>query len=276
MMAEQVRVGNVTIMAVQDTGVSGSPPFMYPNVSEESWEPWQHYRNPRGNLRMNIGTFVLRSEGRTILVDTGLGETQREGYPQGHLLSNLREEGIPPEDVDTVLITHLHLDHVGWNTVERDGARVPTFPNARYVIVRDEWDAFMGDETLRSQIQIQECVLPLEGTGQLDLVEGNHAVTRDLTLVPAPGHTPAHACLAVVSAGEKAMIIGDLAHHPVQLTETAWEMAFDMNKPLAIESRERITQRMEEDGMLAIGGHFPPPGFGRLVRMDGRRIWQAL
>lgn len=276
MMAEQVTVGNVTIMAVPDTGVSGSPPFMFPDVPEEAWQPWGHYRNPRGNLRMNIGSFVLRSDGRTVIVDTGLGETQREGYPPGNLLENLRAEGVPPEDVDIVLITHLHLDHVGWNTVLRDGKRVPAFPNARYVIVRDEWAAFTGDEKLRSQIQIQECVLPLEGTGQLDLVEGTHTVTPELTLVPSPGHTPAHACLAVVSGGERAMIIGDLAHHPVQLTETAWEMAFDMNKPLAVESRERIAQRLEEEGGLAIGGHFPPPGFGRLVRMDGRRIWQAL
>jgi glyoxylase-like metal-dependent hydrolase (beta-lactamase superfamily II) len=275
-MAEQVQVGNVTIMAVPDTGVSGSRPFMFPGVPEEAWEPWQHYFNPRGNLRMNIGTFAVRSDGRTILVDTGLGETQREGYPQGNLLANLRQEGITPEDVDLVLITHLHLDHVGWNTVERDGVRVPTFPKARYLIVRDEWEAFTMRQELRAQVQIQECVLPLEGTGQLDLVEGTHAVTSELTLVPAPGHTPAHTCVAVVSGGEKAMIVGDLAHHPVQLTETAWEMSFDMDKTLAKETRERLTQRMEEDGALAIGGHFPAPGFGRLVRLNGRRLWQAL
>lgn len=275
-MAEQVQVGNVTVMAVQDTGVGGSPSFMYPNVGEEAWAPWQHYRNPRGNLRMNIGTFVLRSDGRTILVDTGLGETQREGYPQGNMLANLETAGVKAADVDLVLITHLHLDHVGWNTVERDGQRVATFPNARYLIVRDEWDFFTGDEERRQLNYMQECVLPLEHTGQLDLIEGDKVVTPELTLVPAPGHTPAHACLAIVSGGEKAMIVGDLAHHPVQLTETAWEMAFDMNKPLAVETRERMAQRMEEDGGLVIGGHFPPPGFGRLVRMDGRRIWQAL
>jgi glyoxylase-like metal-dependent hydrolase (beta-lactamase superfamily II) len=183
---------------------------------------------------------------------------------------------VAPEDVDIVLISHLHLDHVGWNLVTRDGQRVPAFPNARYVIVRDEWDAFTNDPSLREQIHIQECVLPLEGTGQLELVEGTYTLTSELTLVPAPGHTPAHACLAVVSGVDKAMIVGDLAHHPVQLTETVWEMAFDMNKQLASETRERIARRIEADGGLAIGGHFPPPGFGRLVRIDGRRIWQAL
>ena len=275
-MAEQVSVGNVTIMAVPDTPTGGSPSFMFPNVPESAWEPWQHYRNARGNLRINIGTFVLRSDGRTILVDTGLGETQRPGYPQGNLLANLRQAGVTPEGVDIVLITHLHLDHVGWNTVRRGDALVPTFANARHLIVRAEWDAFTSDAELRNRDYMHDAVLPLEHTGQLDLVEGTQAVTPDLTLVPAPGHTPAHACVAIVSGGEKAMIIGDLAHHPVQLTETAWEAWADMDKRQAAETRERMAQRLEEEGSLAIGGHFPAPGFGRLVRIDGRRIWQAL
>src|SRR5215204_713982 len=226
-MAEQIQVGAVSIMAVPDTGVSGSRAFMFPDVPEEAWQPWAQYLNPRGNLRINIGTFVLRSDGRTILIDTGLGQTQRTGYPQGSMLDNLVGAGVRPEDVDIVVITHLHIDHVGWNTVERDGRSVPIFPRARYVIVQDEWDAFMADPVLRAADHIQECVLPLEGTGQLDLVDGQHAITADLTLVPSPGHTPADACVAVVSGSEKALIVGDLAHHPVQLTETIWEMAFD-------------------------------------------------
>src|SRR5262245_30951071 len=128
----------------------------------------------------------------------------------------------------------------------------------------------------RETIHIQENVLPLGGSGQLDLVEGTSAITSDLTLMPAPGHTPVHACIAVVSGGEQALIVGDLAHHPLQLTETTWEIAFDLDKQLAKEPRERIAQRMERDDGPTIGGHFPPPGFGRLVRIDGRRIWQGL
>jgi glyoxylase-like metal-dependent hydrolase (beta-lactamase superfamily II) len=279
-MAAQLQVGNVTVMAVQDAPVSGSRPFMYPAIGPEAWTGWERdkpeYFNPRGNLRMNIGTFVLRSGGRTILVDTGLGEKQREGYPPGTMLVNLQAEGIAAEDVDQVIITHLHIDHVGWNTVEREGRWVPTFPNARYTIVRAEWDAFANDETLRAAPHIQENVLPLADTDRLDLVDGTAVLSDALTLVPSPGHTPAHSCIAIVSGGEKAMIVGDLAHHPVQLTETMWEMAFDMDKALARESRERICERIEAEGGYTIGGHFPPPGFGRLVRIDGRRIWQAL
>lgn len=275
-MAEQVQVGNVTIMAVQDAPVSGSPRFMYPAVGEEAWGPYGHYRNPRGNLTMNIGTFVLRSDGQTILVDTGLGDKPREGYPPGNMLANLAEAGVGPDDVDLVVISHLHIDHVGWNTVaDGDGWRT-TFPRARYVVVREEWEYFTTDPGQREQPYVVDSVLPLAASGQLDLVEGTHAVTAALTLVPSPGHTPAHSCIAVVSGGERAMIVGDLAHHPVQLTETAWEMAFDLDKQAAIASRERLAQRMEEEGGLAIGGHFPPPGFGRLLRIDGTRLWRAL
>lgn len=276
MTERQVQVGNVTIMAVQDTGLSGSPALMYPGVGSEAWQPWTHYLNPRGNVSLSIGTFVVRSAGKTILVDTGLGERQRPGYPPGNLLANLRSAGVAPEAVDIVINTHLHLDHVGWNTVERDGKRSPTFANARYMIVRDEWQYFSSSEKFNTADYMTECVLPLEGSGQLDLVEGEAQITADLRLVPAPGHTPAHACVGIVSAGERAMILGDLAHHPVQLTETAWEMAFDMDKALAVESRARIAQRLDEEQSLAIGGHFPTPGFGRLLRLDGRRTWQAL
>jgi glyoxylase-like metal-dependent hydrolase (beta-lactamase superfamily II) len=275
-MTEQVQVGNVSIMAVPDALLGGSPSFMYPRVPAEAFEPWRHYQNPRGNLRITIGTFVVRTDGKTVLVDTGLGEKQRPGYPQGTMLDNLRDAGVTPEDVDLVLITHLHLDHVGWNTVERDGTRVPTFPNARYVIVRDEWEFFTTTEPQRDLEYVQECVLPLEGTGQLDLVEGTHTVTRDLTFVPAPGHSPAHSCLAIVSNGDRAMIIGDLAHHPIQLTETAWEVWADMDPKRARETRERMVERLDGEGGLVIGGHFPAPGFGRLVTAEGRRVWQAV
>src|SRR5262249_20828945 len=139
----------------QDTGVSGCPPFMLPDVPDAAWTAWQYHCNPR----TNIGTFALRSDGKTILVDTGLGEKPREGYPPGNLLANLAEAGIKPEDVDLVVTTHLHLDHVGWNTLCRDDGWVTTFPNARYAVLREEWEFFTTDPMQRETIHIQENVL---------------------------------------------------------------------------------------------------------------------
>lgn len=278
-MPEQLAIGRVSIMAVPDTGVTGSPSFMFPQIEAERWAQWKQdfpqYFNPRGNLRMNIGTFVVRSAGKLILIDTGLGDKPREGYPPGNLLGNLASAGVSPDDVDLVVITHLHIDHVGWNTASRDGAWAPTFPRARYLIARREWEYFSQPEQAQKLEYMQDSVLPLAGSGQLDLVEETHAVTADLTLVPAPGHTPAHVCVAIVSDGARAMIIGDMAHHPVQLTETDWSVAFDLDPKLAAETRARMVERMEREDAVVIGGHFPSPGIGRLVRLGERRVWRA-
>lgn len=274
-MADPVAIGKVTVLPVQDAAISGSRPFMFPQITEEQWQPWQQYLNPRGNLRMNIGTFVVRSEGKTILVDTGLGDKPREGYPPGVMLANLAAAGVQPDAVDLVVITHLHIDHVGWNTVRRDGAWAPTFPRARYIIARREWEHFSQPEQVEKLEYMRDSVLPLEGTGQLDLVDEQHRVSGELTLVPAPGHTPAHVCVAIVSGAERAMIIGDMAHHPVQLTETEWSVMFDLDPKQAAETRARMVERLEREQAVVIGGHFPPPGIGRLVRLGERRLWQA-
>ena len=275
-MSEQIIIGRVTVLPVQDTPLSGSRPYMFPDVADEQWQPWQDYFNPRGNLRLNIGSYVLRSEGRTIIVDTGLGDKGRENYPPSRLFDNLITAGVQAEDVDVVVNTHLHIDHVGWNTVRRDGGWAPAFPRARYVIARVEWEHFSRPAQVAALEYMRDSVLPLEGTGQLDLVEDTHRLTGEITLVPSPGHTPGHVCVAIVSGAERAVIIGDMAHHPVQLTETAWSTVMDVNPKLAAETRARLAEQYERDGSVVIGGHFPPPGIGRMMRLGERRLWQAL
>lgn len=275
-MFEHVTVGRVSILPVQDTPLSGSRSYMFPQITEEQWEPWRHYFNPRGNLRLNIGSFILRSEGKTVIVDTGLGDKGRADFPPSNLFANLQAAGITPEEVDVVVNTHLHIDHVGWNTTRQGDAWVPTFPRARYLISRTDWNYFSEPERANTIAYMQDSVLPLASTGQLELVDGMHAVTGEITLVPTPGHTPGHMCVAIVSGEERAMVIGDLAHHPVQLTETEWSVVLDINPQQAAATRAQIVERLERDGGLVLGGHFPPPGIGRLVRLEGRRLWQAL
>lgn len=275
-MWNQVSIGTVAIMGVQETPLSGSRQYMFPRIPEERWQPWGHYLNARGNLTVNISTFVIASEGKTILVDTGLGDKEREGFPRTrNLIANLRAAGIQPEDVHLVINTHLHIDHVGWNTTRGGDGWRPTFPNARYLMSRTDWDYFTDAERAEKLDYVQDAVLPLQDTGQLDLVDGEHAVTSEITLIPSPGHTPGHMCVAVVSGAERAMIIGDMAHHPVQMTETEWSIALDVNPDLAAQTRARMADRMEREQALVLGGHFPPPGIGRLVRLGERRLWQA-
>ncbi len=276
MSGETVQIGKVSVQAIQDISTPARPSIMFPMSTPEKLEPFQHFINERGHFTLNIGAFAVRSGGRLILVDTGIGNKNREQFRNGVLPDNLRTAGIAPEDIDTILITHLHIDHVGWNTVERAGAFVPFFPKARYVIQRREWEYWTQPEIAAANACIADSVLPLKETGQVDLIEDVTAITPEITTVPTPGHTPAHISIAIHSGGEKALITGDVTHHPVQLTEWEWGLAVDVDPALARETRQALIERVDREGELVIGTHFPFPGFGRLVRLNERRYWQAL
>lgn len=276
MSGETISVGNVSVMALLDISTPARPEKLFQGVTTAQAAPYDHYRNERGHYTMNIGSFAVRSAGKLILVDTGIGAKNRAAYRNGCLPDSMRAAGIAPEDVDIVLITHLHIDHVGWNTIERDGEFVPLFPKARYVIQRREWEYWTQPEIAAQNDCIGDCVLPLASTGQVDLVEDVTTVTPEITTVPTPGHTPAHVAIAIVSNGARALITGDVAHHPVQLSEPEWETAMDLNPALAIASRKALIARAEAERALVIGGHFPAPGFGRLVNLGERRVWRAV
>ncbi len=276
MSGEITSVGNVTVQAIQDISTPARPEIMFPMSTPEALEPFRHLINERGHFSINIGAFAVRSGGKLILVDTGIGNKNRVQFRNGVLPDNLRAAGIRPEDVDIVLITHLHIDHVGWNTVEQDGAFVPFFPRARYVIQRREWEYWTRPEVAAKNDCIRDSVLPLHDSGQVDLIEDVTAVTPEITTVPTPGHTPAHVSIAIHSDGERALITGDVAHHPIQLTEWEWSIALDLDPQQARETRRALIERVERERELVFGGHFPAPGFGRLVLFNGRRYWKAL
>jgi glyoxylase-like metal-dependent hydrolase (beta-lactamase superfamily II) len=276
-MADVLRVGNVEMFQVVDALVRGDPKFLLPSVSDEMWSPYRHWLDERGLLNMTIGTYVIRSQGKTVLIDTGLGDKPREGFPLGNMLGNLLAEGIPPEDVDIVVNTHLHIDHVGWNTVSdgKGGWRV-TFPNAKFVFQQADWDYWTQPEIAAQNACIEDSVLPLKDSPQLELATPDFKVTDELSLIPSPGHTPGHVCVAIVSGGQHAVIIGDMCHHPVQVSETSWSPVFDVNPTLSAETRGRIVQELARQQALFIGGHFPAPGFGRVVDLGERRYWEAV
>jgi glyoxylase-like metal-dependent hydrolase (beta-lactamase superfamily II) len=217
----------------------------------------------------------VRSGGKTVLVDSGIGAKDRPMFPNGRLPDAIAEAGVRLDEIDIVVATHIHIDHVGWHTTARDGGFVPTFPKATHVFNRDEWAYWTAPEVAKATPWVIDCVQPLEGVAEISLVDGEHKVTDELTLLPTPGHTPAHVSVAIMSAGEAGVIIGDVCHHPAQVTE-GWSPVFDMNPALAMESREKLLQRIEDERMTVIAGHFPHPGFGRVVRVEGRRWWRAL
>lgn len=276
MTSSVMRIGNVELTALIDAEAKVPPALMFPTLPKEAWDPYCEFLvDDCANLQLTIPSFVLRSAGTTILIDSGIGAKDRPLFPNGRLPDALSEIGVRPDEIDIVFATHIHIDHVGWHTTAKGDGFVPTFPNAVYVFARAEYEFFTAPDVANSSEVpwVNDCVLPLVGVAKIDLVDSEHKLTDELILLPTPGHTPAHSAVAIMSGGESAVIIGDVCHHQAQMMETGWSPVFDMNPALAAESREKLMRRIEDDRMRVIGGHFAHPGFGRLVRVDGRRTW---
>ncbi len=292
-MAEgRLTVGNVDVLALTDGG--GDFPFplsqLFPDVSAEAWAPFrQRYPELFGDpdtWRNHYGCYLLRSQGRTILVDTGIGSqatnpgmvTMLAGGVDGRLMAELQAAGVRPEDVDTVFFTHLHPDHVGWNLQQEDGGRYrPTFPRARYVAHRADWDTFRRPEVQQALAgvagaYVEQTLTPLESLGSLDLADGERVLSEEVTAL----HTPGSMSLLIASGGERAIIVGDAIAHPAQVEHPDWGIAFDFDAEAALQTRNRLLDRIEAEGLTVTACHFPEPGFGRVVRLEGRRTWQAL
>jgi glyoxylase-like metal-dependent hydrolase (beta-lactamase superfamily II) len=292
-MAEgKLFVGSVEVLALTDG--EGEFPFplsqLFPSVPAEAWAPFRQ-RYPElfpgpDTWHNHFGCYLLRSQGQIILVDTGIGSAATNpgmvstlaGGVDGRLMVELQAAGLRPEDVDTVFFTHLHPDHVGWNLLRGDTSPRATFPRARHVMHQADWEAFKRPEVQASfPFQYWEETLgPLETLGLLDLITGERPLTGEITAIPTPGHTPGHMSLAIVSGGQRALILGDVAIHPAQVTEPDWAVIFDMDQQLAAQVRRQFLDRLEAEAATLVACHFPAPGFGRLVRLEGRRYWQGL
>ncbi len=264
---ERITVGNVEIVSVSDGQGDMTPTDAFPDSTMEIWRSeYGDLLDDAGLIHPRYGSFGIRSGGKTILVDTGLGG------PDGTLIGEMSGRGFERGDVDLVVLTHIHPDHVGWNLT--DGS--PTFPNARYLVSRADWDHWTQPGVRAAAPHVDAQMLPLEGLDILDLIEGEYSVTDELTTVPTPGHTPGHISMMVASAGERAFVLGDVAHTPAQAHYTDWSPVFDVDPDLARRTRHRVLDTLESEGTLVASGHFPDPGYGRFVRDGGRRVWRSV
>jgi glyoxylase-like metal-dependent hydrolase (beta-lactamase superfamily II) len=274
-----IRVGNVEIMSLSDGLLEFDLCNFFPTIPQENWQQYTDHLTEEHHVRFNLGSFLVRSEGRTVLVDTGLGPKPADtpDVPWGTLLEDFTANGIKPEDIDMVVMTHLHRDHVGWNLQSQNGKYTPTFPNARYWMSTKDWEACHQPEVQKDRFpNAPTCVWPLETLGLVELMQGEHVLTRDLTAIPTPGHTPGHMSILITSQGERALILGDVAHNPAQVHETDWVSRADMNPEVTRQTRRALMERLEREGMIVAAGHFPAPGFGKVVRLQNRRYWQGL
>jgi glyoxylase-like metal-dependent hydrolase (beta-lactamase superfamily II) len=268
-MIVTIPVGSATVAAITDTEQAYDAAGVYPEVTAEQWAPYRDALTPDGKVLLHFCSYLIRADGQTVLVDTGWGP----GF-NGALMQNLAAAGVQPEDVDAVVYTHLHGDHIGWNLIREDGDVRPRFPRARYLAPEADWRHYAAmDEPPQL---FREQMLPLEGLGALELIGGDYVVGRSVTSLATPGHTPGHLSFTVTSAGEHCLILGDVAITPVEAHETDWENRFDWDRRMAKRIRHATLNRLEQDGALVAANHFPNPGFGRFVRRDGRRVWQPL
>lgn len=277
MVGEVWRIGDVKISRIVEIEATGGMTRIIPGATRERvmgirWL-YPHFADAEGRMRGAIHALLVETGDRAIVVDTCIGNDKRRAVPawnmlQTAFLEDLADAGQAREDIDTVLCTHLHTDHVGWNTMWADGAWVPTFPNARYLMGRKEFE-YWRDAAEGGQADVmQDSVYPIWEAGLVDLIDQDAEIAPGITLIPSPGHTPGHASVLIESAGETALITGDFLHHPVQMARPDWSSAPDVDPPRAIATRRTMYARFADTPTLIIGTHFATPTAGYIKR-DG-------
>ena len=248
-------------------------------VKQHAWlRP--HFATPEGLMKVSFQAFALRSRGRNVMIDTCIGADRKREYDifcnlKTTFLEDLAVAGFPPDSISAVLCTHLHFDHVGWNTQLVNGRWVPTFPQARYLFGKQEFDHWVHLRQTGGYHDFEhlhDAIDPIVAAGLVDYVTTDHRLTDEVSLFPTPGHTPGHVSVVIQSRGEQAVITGDLMHHPIQLIEPLRHGNFDMDKEQGARTRQAFVERFANTNALVIGSHFPDPTAGRIVPND--RGWK--
>ena len=283
-------IGGVTVSRVVEMeGPDFDPAFILPDSSAEVFDAHRDWLAPHfydygaGKLILSFHSYVVRTRRHTILVDTCAGnDKNRPTRPfyhqrQGPFLDDLRAAGVAPEAVDYVFCTHLHSDHVGWNTRLENGRWVPTFPNATYVFGRTEFDSF-GDlaDDGNHAAAYQDSVLPIVEAGRAALVETDFALDDEVWLEPSPGHTPGHYCVRLASHGSQGVLSGDVMHHPVQCARPDWISLACMDAEASRKMRLSFLERYADTDVTVFPAHFAAPTAGRIKGAAGTCTYAVL
>ena len=238
--------------------------------------PWlfPHFVTDDGALKMSIHALLVRAPGLNLVVDTCVGNDKPRGLLGGQalqtgFLKSLEEAGCTRDAVDAVVCTHLHVDHVGWNTMLKDGRWVPTFPKARYLIGKQEYEYWSRDGDAEQQTILSDSVKPIFDQRLATLVDMDHRISPEVSLTPTPGHTPGHVSVVIESKGERALITGDMLHHPCQFGHPEWSPSFDSDPVAGAKMRRSVMERVAGQPILVIGTHFAAPTAGHVKRDGG-------
>ena len=277
MPSNKLTIGDVEITSLSDGLLEFDLCNFFPEIPEEDWKGQEAHLNTNHGVSFNLACFLIKSEGHTIAVDTGLGPKPTPETPWGELLNDMKAHGISPENVDMVVMTHAHRDHIGWNLLSTDGKYTPTFPNAQYYVSAKDWEACHDPALIEDRFpNAPECVWPLEDLGVLNLMENGHGITSEITTLATPGHTPGHMSLLISSHGANGLVLGDVLHNTAQIENVDWVSRADIDPTQTRITRREMMDRLERDGIPVAAVHLAAPGFGKIVRENGRRFWQAL
>jgi len=269
------RIGNVRVTQIVELTTASLGPYLLPQATPERLlpVPWlKPFIDESGKIILSMHSLVVETEGRTLVVDTCIGNDKPRSYPRWNLmqsdfLQRFEAAGFATDSIDTVLCTHMHVDHVGWNTRLVDGVWQPTFANARYLFAENEW-AYWRNEPQEYGPVIEDSVQPIFAAGMADLVADDHRLSDEVWLESTPGHTPGHVSVHIASQGEEAVITGDMIHHPCQIAHTDWASTADWDAVMSCSTRESFIERYAGQPVLIIGTHFAGPAAGRIVRDD--------
>jgi len=284
MTFESWQIGGLRITKIPEQDRIPGMKALLPDATPDALTaiPWlrPHFVSADGKLNASIHAFVVETPDRCLLVDTCVGNDKPRSYAgwdrmQGPFLERLQAAGYPPDRIDTVLCTHMHVDHVGWNTRWVGGRWVPTFPRARYLFSRIEYQHWRSEseqgpsaDGMDPATVLADSVQPILDAGLAEFVDAPFEVCTGVRLLPTPGHTPGHVSVELDSGGLKALITGDLLHHPCQIARPHWAASADEDPVQARTTRAAVLQRSADNGELVLGSHFATPTAGRILR-DG-------
>ena len=261
------KIGDVRVTKIVELESVGRTKFVLPQATKEAILalPWlmPDFADAEGRLKMSIHSLFVETPARKILVDTGIGnDKEGRGIPTWNglatpYLDRLAAAGYAPNTIDTVLCTHLHVDHVGWNTRLSRGAWVPTFERARYLFGRVEYDYWKGrrDDPYETAV-FDDSVKPIVDAGLADFVRPDDRICEEVSVFSTPGHSPGHLSVRIHSRGEEAVLSGDVAHHPCQMAHLDWASTFDSDPVQSTETRRALFSDLAGKPTIVIGGHF--------------------
>ncbi len=302
MIKERWIVGKISITKVVELercGRNGGPGTLLPDAypSDVLTIPWlrPHFVTDAGELYTSFHALLVETPDIRLIVDTCAGNHKARRFPifdrlSTGFLNTLADYGWPRESVDAVLCTHLHLDHVGWNTMLQDGEWVPTFPKARYFFAREEFDYWRAEiagvrseksldpalhELIDSRAAFLDSIKPVLDAGLATFIDTDAPIAPGVSLLPTPGHTPGHVSVIIESEGTRAVITGDMMNHPCQIARPEWSTRFDSDPAASRTTRRKFFETFADTQTLIIGTHFASPTAGWLMRDGGGYRFQV-